>query len=49
MLEKTYDSASIEPRIAKQWEDADAFAAGASAKPGAESFCIVIPPPNVNG
>jgi valyl-tRNA synthetase len=49
MLEKTYDSASIEPRIAKEWEDADAFAAGANAKPGAESFCIVIPPPNVTG
>ena len=49
MLEKTYDSASIEPRIAKKWEDADAFAAGANAKPGAESFCIVIPPPNVTG
>jgi valyl-tRNA synthetase len=49
MLEKTYDSASIEPRIAKEWEDADAFAAGANAKPDAESFCIVIPPPNVTG
>jgi len=49
MLDKTYDSAAVEPRIAKQWEDADAFAAGANAKPGAETFCIVIPPPNVTG
>ncbi|MCV3768553.1 valine--tRNA ligase [Rhizobium sp. TRM95796] len=49
MLEKTYDSASIEPRIAKKWEEADAFAAGANAKPGEDSFCIVIPPPNVTG
>ena len=49
MLEKTYDSASIEPRIAKKWEAADAFAAGANARPGAETFCIVIPPPNVTG
>jgi len=49
MLEKTYDSASIEPRIAKKWEDADAFAAGANAKAGEDSFCIVIPPPNVTG
>src|SRR6478735_867851 len=49
MLEKTYDSASIEPRIAKKWEDADAFAAGVNAKPGEDSFCIVIPPPNVTG
>ncbi|MBX9457334.1 MAG: valine--tRNA ligase [Rhizobium sp.] len=49
MLEKTYDSASIEPRIATKWEEADAFAAGANAKPGEDSFCIVIPPPNVTG
>jgi valyl-tRNA synthetase len=49
MLDKTYDSAAVEPRIAKKWEDADAFRAGANAKPDAESFCIVIPPPNVTG
>jgi valyl-tRNA synthetase len=49
MLEKTYDSASVEPKIVKQWQDADAFRAGANAKPGSESFCIVIPPPNVTG
>ncbi|MCB1382478.1 MAG: class I tRNA ligase family protein, partial [Notoacmeibacter sp.] len=49
MLEKTYDAAGIEPKIAKRWDEADAFAAGAGAKPGAESFCIVIPPPNVTG
>ncbi|MDR6758603.1 valyl-tRNA synthetase [Mycoplana sp. BE70] len=49
MLEKNYDSAAVEPRIAKIWEDADAFRAGAGAKPGAETFSIVIPPPNVTG
>ncbi|MEO3998955.1 valine--tRNA ligase [Mesorhizobium sp. CAU 1732] len=49
MLEKTYDSNAVEPRIAKAWEDADAFAAGAGSKPGAEAFTIVIPPPNVTG
>ncbi|PHP67989.1 valine--tRNA ligase [Zhengella mangrovi] len=49
MLDKTYDAAAIEPRIATKWDDADAFRAGAGAKPGAESFCIVIPPPNVTG
>ncbi|MFT2215155.1 valine--tRNA ligase [Rhizobium giardinii] len=49
MLEKTYDSAAVEPRIAKIWDDEDAFRAGAGAKPGAETFCIVIPPPNVTG
>ena len=49
MLDKTYDSAAIEPKIAKTWDDADAFRAGAGAKEGAESFSIVIPPPNVTG
>ena len=49
MLDKTYDSKTIEPRIAKAWEDADAFAAGAGAEPGAKPFTIVIPPPNVTG
>ncbi|OLP44671.1 valine--tRNA ligase [Rhizobium oryziradicis] len=49
MLDKTYDSASVEPKIAKSWEEADAFRAGANAKPDAETFTIVIPPPNVTG
>ena len=49
MLEKTYDAKTVEPKIAKIWEDADAFAAGAGAQPGAEAFTIVIPPPNVTG
>jgi len=43
MLDKTYDAKSVEPKIARRWEDADAFRAGANAKPGAESFSIVIP------
>ncbi len=49
MLEKTYDAAAIEPKIAKLWDEADAFVAGAGAKPDAEPFTIVIPPPNVTG
>ncbi len=49
MLEKTYDSKTVEPRIARGWETSDAFAAGAGSKPGAEAFSIVIPPPNVTG
>ena len=49
MLEKTYDSASVEPKIAAAWDEANAFRAGANAKPGAETFTIVIPPPNVTG
>ncbi|ORE90004.1 valine--tRNA ligase [Aurantimonas sp. 22II-16-19i] len=49
MIEKTYDAAAIEPRIAARWEDAGAFRAGAGAKEGAEPYSIVIPPPNVTG
>jgi valyl-tRNA synthetase len=49
MLEKTYDAASVEPRIADDWEQREAFRAGAGSEPGAEAFAIVIPPPNVTG
>ncbi|MEO8756879.1 MAG: valine--tRNA ligase [Devosia sp.] len=49
MLEKTYEPASVEGRIYQAWQDAGAFKAGAGAKAGAESFTIVIPPPNVTG
>ncbi|KAA0970704.1 valine--tRNA ligase [Aureimonas fodinaquatilis] len=49
MIEKTYDAADVEPRIAQNWEQADAFRAGAGAAPGADPFTIVIPPPNVTG
>ncbi|MBA3446553.1 MAG: valine--tRNA ligase, partial [Pseudaminobacter sp.] len=49
MLEKTYDAKTVEPKIAKRWEEADAFKAGAGAEPDAEPFTIVIPPPNVTG
>ncbi|MGF9562041.1 valine--tRNA ligase [Neorhizobium sp. JUb45] len=49
MLDKTFDSAAVEPKIATAWDEANAFRAGANAKPGAETFTIVIPPPNVTG
>ncbi len=49
MLDKTYDAAEVEPRIAKFWADKKAFAAGAGAMPDADPYCIVIPPPNVTG
>ncbi|WP_420415210.1 valine--tRNA ligase [Roseibium sp.] len=49
MLDKTYDAASVEPRIYETWEKAEAFKAGAGAKEGADAFTIVIPPPNVTG
>jgi len=49
MLEKNYDAAQSEPKIAKRWEDAQAFKAGAGADPDAKPFSIAIPPPNVTG
>ncbi|MDC9824285.1 valine--tRNA ligase [Devosia sp. ZB163] len=49
MLEKNYEPASVETRIYEEWQEAGAFKAGAGAKPGAETFSIVIPPPNVTG
>ena len=47
-MDKTFDAAAREPRIYAQWESAGAFAAGANASRD-ETFCIVIPPPNVTG
>ncbi len=47
-MDKTFDAAAAEPRIYAQWEKAGAFAAGANASRD-ETFCIVIPPPNVTG
>jgi len=49
MLEKTYEPGAVESRIYQAWQDAGAFRAGAGARPGADSFTIVIPPPNVTG
>jgi valyl-tRNA synthetase len=49
MLDKTFEAAAVEPRIAEAWEAAGAFRAGAGSEPGAEPYTIVIPPPNVTG
>ncbi|MCT8265755.1 valine--tRNA ligase [Afifella sp. JA880] len=49
MLEKTFDAKNVEPRISQKWLDADAFRAGSGAEPGADTFAVVIPPPNVTG
>jgi valyl-tRNA synthetase len=47
MLEKHYQPADAEQRIYDAWENAGAFRCGQN--PGAKSFSIVIPPPNVTG
>ena len=49
MMDKTFEPASGEARVSKAWEEAEAFKAGRGAAPGAEPYCIVIPPPNVTG
>ncbi len=47
-MEKTFDAAEAEARLYAAWEQAGAFRAGANASRD-ETFCIMIPPPNVTG
>jgi len=49
MLEKTFDAESTEKRIYAAWEAANAFAMGQPDRKGADTYTIVIPPPNVTG
>ena len=49
MIEKTYQPAEIEARIAAAWESVGAFKAGRPDRTEAEPYTIVIPPPNVTG
>lgn len=44
-MEKAYDPKSIEQNLYKTWEENDYF----SPKGGDDSYCIMIPPPNVTG
>jgi len=47
-MEKTFNAAEAEDRLYRAWEEAGCFTAGANAS-RAETFCIMIPPPNVTG
>ncbi|HEY8567458.1 MAG TPA: valine--tRNA ligase [Beijerinckiaceae bacterium] len=49
MMDKTFDPAAVESRIAARWEEAEAFKAGRPDRHGAAPYTIVIPPPNVTG
>jgi len=49
MIDKTYEPGAVETRIYRSWMEEGAFKAGAGARPGGDSFSIVIPPPNVTG
>ena len=48
-METKYHAASVEAKIAAKWDDTNAFVARANAKPEKDSYCIMIPPPNVTG
>ncbi|WP_299651636.1 valine--tRNA ligase [uncultured Jannaschia sp.] len=48
-MDKTFDAATAEARISRDWIDGGHFRAGANAKPGAPAFSVLIPPPNVTG
>ncbi|PLK47209.1 valine--tRNA ligase [Uliginosibacterium sp. TH139] len=49
-LAKSFEPADIESRWYPQWEKSGYFAAGAdTSKPADQSFCILLPPPNVTG
>ena len=47
MLDKTYRPSEVEAKHYALWEGASDFACG--GRPDAETYCIVIPPPNVTG
>ncbi|HEX2137952.1 MAG TPA: valine--tRNA ligase [Microvirga sp.] len=49
MMDKTFDPAAVEARIAARWEEAEAFKAGRADRVAAVPYTIVIPPPNVTG
>ena len=49
MMDKTFDPAAVEARIAARWEAAGAFRGGRPERQSAEPYSIVIPPPNVTG
>ena len=51
MLEKTFDPKTAEPRLYAAWEGSGAFRPeqALARDPAAQSFCMVIPPPNVTG
>jgi valyl-tRNA synthetase len=49
MMEKSFEVADVEKRVAARWEEAAAFRAGRPERRNAKPYCVVIPPPNVTG
>jgi valyl-tRNA synthetase len=48
-MEKKYSHQDIEKRIYSQWEESSCFSASTDINNQKETYCIVIPPPNVTG
>ena len=48
-MEKKYSHQDIEKRIYSQWEESNSFSASTDINNQKETYCIVIPPPNVTG
>ena len=48
-MEKQYDPSSVEESIYEKWLASGAFKATPDERPHAETFTMVIPPPNVTG
>ncbi|MGL4322493.1 MAG: valine--tRNA ligase, partial [Beijerinckiaceae bacterium] len=48
-MDKNFDPAAVESRIAAQWDAHQCFKAGRPERREADAFSIVIPPPNVTG
>ncbi len=48
-MEKKYTHQDIEKRIYLQWEESNCFSASTDINNQKETYCIVIPPPNVTG
>lgn len=48
-LSAQYDPKAVETNIYARWQEQQCFAAAPDARPAAEHFSVVIPPPNVTG
>ncbi|MCV6623943.1 MAG: valine--tRNA ligase [Cellvibrionaceae bacterium] len=48
-MDKTYNPQAIEQSWYKTWEEAGYFAPKSEVDDGGDSYCIMIPPPNVTG
>ena len=48
-MDNRFDPASVESRISNLWDNEGTFRAGRLERASADTFSIVIPPPNITG